>query len=48
MVWENRPCNNRTEEEGGEESVTRKRKYRESVAPLSHLIAVTVSITDPS
>ena len=35
---ENRPCNDRDEEEAGGESVGRKRKRRDSVSPLSRLI----------
>ena len=38
VMRENRPCNDRDEEEAGGESVSRKRKRRESVSPLSRLI----------
>ena len=38
MMQENRPCNDIDEEEEGGESVSRKRKRRESVSPLSRLI----------
>ena len=38
VMRENRPCNDRDEEEAGGESVGRKRKRRESVSPLSRLI----------
>ena len=38
VMRENRPCNDRDEEEDGGESVSRKRKRRESISLLSRLI----------